>query len=141
MADQITPVDYYVGTVPHRAGEGARILNAIKDKGLNLLAFFGYRRSARQAELIIVPPKGKGAVLTRVAAGLGLKLEKNTKGRAFYIEGEDRPGALAELLQKLAEADINVESAHGICGGAGRYGALITVSEADFRKAQRVLAS
>jgi hypothetical protein len=43
------------------------------------------------------------------------------------------------VLAKLAGAGINVTSAQAICAGMGRYGGLLWVKAADFRKASRAL--
>ena len=136
MADQITRVDYYVGTIPDKIGEGARFLNAIKDAGINLTGFLGYRKTARNAEIVVVVDE-KAPALGGIAKKAGVTLEKKQKG--FFINGEDRPGAVAEIMAKLAEAGINVVSTHAMCGGANRWGALITVAAPEVRKAATVL--
>jgi hypothetical protein len=53
MADEISRVAYYIAAVPNKAGEGARILTAFKDAGVNLLGFLGYRKTARTAEIVL----------------------------------------------------------------------------------------
>src|ERR1035438_7199182 len=109
MADEISRVAYSVATIPHKAGEAARILTAFKDAGMNLKGFLGYRKTARNAEIIFVLDEktpGVGAVGKKVGLTLG------KKQRAFLVSGEDRPGAVAELMCKLAEAGINVTSLH-----------------------------
>jgi len=54
MTDEISRVEYYVAAVPHKAGEGARILTAFKEAGINLTGLLGYRKSARKAEIIVI---------------------------------------------------------------------------------------
>jgi hypothetical protein len=136
MADEIKQVSYYMGTLPDKVGEGARILKAFQEAGVSFLAVLGYRKTARSAEFVVVvddqapnlAPTGKKA---------GLVLGRKQKG--FLLQGEDRPGAAAETLSKLAEARINVISYHGVCSGQGRYGALVAVEPGDVRKAAKAL--
>ena len=54
MADTVRPVDYFYVQVPHRAGEAAKALRALKDAGVNLLAFSGFPEG-RRAQLDFIP--------------------------------------------------------------------------------------
>jgi len=133
---EVTPVVYYMGMIADKPGEGARVLNAFKEAGINLAAFLGYPK-ARKAEIVIAVEE-KAPALGPVAKKIGLAL--GAKQKALLVTGEDRPGALAEVLEKLAAAGINVASSHAVCGGAGRWGVLLTVAPAALKKAAKVLA-
>lgn len=134
MAADIRKVDYYYVVVPDKPGEGARILSALANAGVNLLAFCGFPE-ARKAQLDFVPEDG--AAFVKAAKAAGLKLSK--KKTAFLIQEGDRPGAVADLMGKLAGAKVNVTAIQAACAGAGRYGALLWVKPADLRKAAKAL--
>ncbi len=133
---EVTNVVYYVGMIADKPGEGARVLNAFKEAGVNLTAFLGYPK-ARKAEVVIAVEE-KAPALGPIAKKVGLTLGK--KQKALLVTGEDQPGALAAVMEKLAAANINVVSSHAVTGGGGRWGALITVAPAALKKAAKVLA-
>ena len=78
-----------------------------------------------------------GAAFTKAAKKLGLKLSKKMRG--FLIQGQERPGALGEVLGKLAAARVNVTAVQAACAGLGRYGGLLWVKPPDLRRAARIL--
>jgi predicted amino acid-binding ACT domain protein len=55
------------------------------------------------------------------------------------IQGEDRVGAIADVLGKLAAAKINVTAVDALCTGENRYGAILWVKPPDRRRAAKVL--
>ena len=136
MADKIKQVNYYIGMIPNKVGEGARLVKAVTDAGVNLIGCLGYPKSARKSEIVIIVDE-KAPNLVPIAKKAGTAFGK--KQRGFLVSGVDRPGACAELMGKLAGKGINVVSLHALCSGAGTYGALIVVLAADFRKAAKVL--
>ena len=68
MADEIRRVDYFYITVPHRPGEGARALGALRDAGVNLLAFSGFPEG-RGAQMDFVPEDAAAFRRTARSAG------------------------------------------------------------------------
>jgi hypothetical protein len=136
MADDIRRVDYFYVTVPNRAGEGARALGALRDAGVNLLAFSGFPQG-RGAQMDFVPEDP--AAFRRVARQAKWKLTGPKK--TFLIAGEDRPGVVAGLLQRLADARINVTAVDAACAGGGRYGAILWVAPRDVARAAKTLGA
>ncbi len=57
MADIVRKVAYFAMDVPNRPGEGARVLGALADAGVNLLAFSGFP-SGRKAQAAMLPSSG-----------------------------------------------------------------------------------
>ena len=58
---------------------------------------------------------------------------------AFLIQGEDRVGAVAGVLTKLEQAQINVTAMQAIATGEGRYGAILWVKPRNIGKATQAL--
>ena len=132
--DSIRVVDYFYVIAAHKAGVGAAMLGELRRSGVNLLAFSGFP-SGRQAQIDFVPESS--AAFRDVAKRAKWKV-KGPK-RAFLVAGEDRTGAVAELMTRLAEAKINVTAIDALCAGAGRYGAIFWVAPRDVKKASQVL--
>jgi hypothetical protein len=135
VADAIRRIDYYYVSVPDKPGEAARILSALQQAGVNLLGASAFPHGARRSQLDLIT-EDSGA-LTKAAKSAGLKLSKKKGG--FLIQGEDRPGAIAEITSKLADAKVNVTSVQAFCAGSGRYGGMLWVKPPDMRKAAKAL--
>lgn len=134
MAETITRVDYFYIETPNKAGEAARALSTLRGAGINLLAFTGFPKGRRsQLDFIPVDP----AAFAKVAKKAGWKLSGKKSG--FLIQGEDRIGAVADVLSKLAAARINVTAIDAVCAGAGRYGAILWVKPPDLKRAAKAL--
>jgi hypothetical protein len=136
MADTVRGVDYYYVTVPDAPGEGQRILSALKDSGVNLLAFLGFP-SGGQSQIDLVPEDPEALRNAAEQAGVTLSEAK----RAFLIQGDDRVGAVADTLGKLADANVNVTAAAAAGAGAGRFGMILWVSEGDYDRAASALGA
>ena len=137
MADTVRGVEYYYVTIPDAPGEGQRILSALKDSGVNLLAFLGFPLGGGQSQIDLVPEDPE--LLREATARAGLAL--SGARRAFLVQGDDRVGAVAETTAKLAEADINITAAAGTGAGAGRYGMILWVAPADYERAAEALGA
>ncbi len=132
--NEIKKVNYFAMDVPNKPGEAARILNVLNESGVSLFAFSGFPRG-RRAQLDFV---AEDAALFRKALNRA-KLKVRPKKTGFLIQGEDQRGALAEVLQNLADANINVTAVDAVSAGGGRYGAILWVKPPDVKKAAKAL--
>jgi len=136
MAETIRKVDYFYIETPNKPGEAAKALAALRDAGVNLLAFTGFP-SGRKAQIDFIPEDTASFKAAAKKAGLRLSPKKT----GFLIQGEDRAGAIADILEKLAAANVNITAMDAVSAGAGRYGAIMWVKGPDMRKAAKVLSA
>jgi hypothetical protein len=136
MADRVRRVSYFYTTVPDQPGEGARVLKALKNAGVNLLAYHAFP-SGGKAQLDFFPEQPDKFTAAAKAAGITLSAQKT----AFLSEGEDRVGAIHETLETLAKAGINVIAGDAVAAGKGRYGQIFWVAPADVERAAKALGA
>lgn len=136
MADRVKKVDYYIIETSSKAGEGARVLGALKEGNVNLIAFTGFPRG-RRTQMDFIPEDG--AAFRKAAKKAGLKFSKKKTG--FLVQGKDKVGAIAAILTKLADAKINVTAMNAVSSGKGRYGAIFWVKPQSVRKAAKALGA
>jgi hypothetical protein len=136
MADIVRLVDYFYITAPNKAGEGARALTTLKEAGVNLLAFSGFPQG-RRAQMDFIPTDP--VAFKQVAKKAKWKLVGPKRG--FLVQGDDRVGAVADLLDRLGAAKINVTAIDAVSVGDGRYGAILWVAPKDIKKAAGVLGA
>jgi hypothetical protein len=137
MADTVRGVEYYYVTVSDMPGEGRRILAALKDSGVNLLAFLGFPLGGAQSQIDLVPEDPQALREAAEQSGITLSEAK----RAFLIQGDDRAGAVADTTAKLAEANINVTAVAATGAGSGRFGMILWVAAADYERAAEALGA
>ena len=104
MGYRVRKVNYCYLMVSSRAGQAARILGALKNGGVNLLAFSGFPGKGGKSQVDLVTDEmGK---VRRVAAKQGWHLSRTKQG--FLVQGEDEMGAVHKVVQRLANAKINM---------------------------------
>ncbi len=136
MADTVRLVEYFYVMAPQKPGVGAALLAELQQAGVNLLAFSGFP-SGRNAQVDFIPEDP--AAFRAVARKAKWKL--TGPKRALLISGDDRPGVIGEMMQRLAAAKINVTALDAVCAGSGRYGAILWVAPRDVTKAARTLGA
>src|SRR6266581_1989198 len=71
MADTIRKVSYYYTSVSNKPGEGARLLQVLRQAGVNLLALHAFP-SARKAQVDFVPSDGMALTAAAQAANINV---------------------------------------------------------------------
>ncbi len=136
MAYSVRKVAYFAMDVPNKPGEAARILGALADGGVNMLAFSGFP-SGRKAQLDFIP---EDEALFRNAAKAA-KIKTRARKFGFLVQGDDETGAVAGLLKTLGDKKINVTATDAVSAGAGRYAAILWVASKDVKKAGKALGA
>jgi hypothetical protein len=137
MADRVSKVGYCYLSLPNRAGQGARVLEELSAAGVDLQALSGFPAGRGRSQLDLVT-RDLGAV-RRTARRHGWRLSAAKK--AFLIQGDDRVGAVARHVRRLADAKINITAIDAVTAGAGRYGVILWVKPRDYARAARALGA
>lgn len=134
--DTIRRADYFSMQIPNKVGEGARLLGALRDAGVDLLAFSGFP-AGRRAQVDFIPAD------TKVFRAAARKIRMNIGPRktVFLVEADDRVGAIAELCDKVAAAGINMTAMDAVSAGNGRYAAMFWVDPRDVNKTAKALGA
>jgi len=135
MAFDVKRVEYYSTTVEGHAGEGSRLLSLFADAGVNLLAFKAVPVEPMRTQFTLFPDDGSKMVNGAKKAGLKL----DGPHSALFIEGDDESGALADIYEKLSQADIQVDESSGIADIKGGYGVILYLEQEDCERAVAAL--
>ncbi len=135
MYYKIHKVDYFYTTVKDQPGEAYKLLTALADLGVNLLAFNAIPLGSAAAQISLFPEDSM--LFVDITKKAGIKIEGPNP--ALLIQGDDEIGVLAEIHQKLYSADINVYSANCVTTGKGTFGYLIYLSPDEYDRALSVL--
>lgn len=114
-----------------KAGVLAKVARTLADAGVNILAVSAAETAGR----------GKIRLLTsdpaRAKDALKAAKYRPSEEPALTVTLDNRPGALADVAEKLAQAKINIKSLHATTAGAGQAMVVMTVPNAD--RAQAVI--
>ena len=133
MADLIRTAQYFKVQIADKPGALAGMLAPLREAGVNLMAVHAFPRSRRTQ--VDVLPEDPTAFKTVAKAH---KLKTQGPKMCLLVDGDDRPGVLADLTDRLGSARINMTAVTGLTAGQGRFGVILWVKSRDVKKAAKV---
>ena len=124
-----------IDVVAHQHESAMVILEGLGVEEVDFLAIHAFPQGAK-AQIDFLPEDTRAFL--RAAKKAGVKV--SPRRTAFLIEGPDRVGALARILDKLGDAGINVTALDAVAS-RGRFGALVWVRRDNVNRAARTLGA
>jgi hypothetical protein len=135
MAFTIRPVDYYYSNVRDEVGAAYRVLSALAERGVNLLAFTAVPSGPSLAQLAIFPEDPNRLVAEARAAQLPLEGPHH----ALLVQGDDVLGAFASVHERLFQAGVDIYASSGVTDARNAFGYVVYVREDQFDRAVEAL--
>jgi len=133
MADMIRTAQYFKVQIADKPGTLAGMLAPLREAGANLMAVHAFPRN-RRTQVDVVPEDP--TTFKNIAKEHKLKMQGPKM--CLLLDGDDRPGALADLTHRLGSARVNLTAVTGLTAGQGRFGAILWVKPRDVKKAAKV---
>lgn len=121
---RIRKVNYFYVTIREERGAAYELLARLASSNVNLLAFVAVPFGPNVAQLTLFPESDEA--LASAARNSGFTLEGPHP--ALLVQGDDALGALAEIHQKLADAQVDVFASSGVTSHSGNFGYVIYVT-------------
>ena len=135
MAHRVRRVDYYYANVRDEMGAAYRVLAALAERGVELLAFTAVPAGPALAQFTLFPADpGMLAAEARAA-----QLVLDGPHHALLVQGDNELGALASVHERLFEAGVDIYASSGVTDGRGSFGYVVYVREDQFEKAAAAL--
>lgn len=137
MAFDIERTEYFNFTVTNHAEDSYKLLSVFASVGISLLAFKAISVESGRIRFTLFP----NDTFKMAAAAKKAGLEIDGPHSALIVEGDDESGALADIFDRLAQAEIDMHESSGIADIKGGFGVVFYLDEEDYEKAAAVLAA
>ena len=128
----IEPATQLAVFLANRPGARARVCEALAKAEINIHALATSDTVDHTVVRMLVSDPTKALMLLGEAGVLALETE------VLMIETASEPGVLAEIAERLAKAEVNIEYAY-LASGRGSEKGLIVLRPSDVEKAQNAL--
>ncbi len=110
--------------VKNEIGAGAKVAECVARAGVNLTAVCGYGYG-EEAHFLLIPDDAQKASSALQAGGFSCEM-----GEVAVVEAANRPGAMADILRRVADAGIDVDYAYASASGSGDALCVLKVADA-----------
>jgi hypothetical protein len=139
MEQLVEKVDVWVATMEDKPGGLAHRLAGLTEAGADLEFVIARRTHEKPNKGIVFVTPIRGDREVEAATELGFAVSQSL--HALRVEGTNRPGVALEMTDKLGKARINLRGFSGAVIGTRYVVYLGFNTEADLKKAQRLLTS
>jgi hypothetical protein len=133
--DRVRRIEYRYVTVPDVPGAEYALVEHLADREVDLFAYLAFPLPGGRGQIDLFAKDP--AALDRAVAASGLSL--SPRREALFVEGTDRPGALASHLAKVAAKGIQVVASTAVAVPGGGYGFLVFVKQDRLDEAMEAL--
>jgi hypothetical protein len=130
-------VDTWTTTIDDKPGALARKLKALAEGGVNLEFIVARRAEPGKTLVFVTPIEGGDQIATAGEAGF----HRSSKLHTVRVEGADKPGAGAAIMQALADQGLNLRGVSAAAIGNKFVCHIAVDTEADATRAEGILKS
>jgi hypothetical protein len=116
---------YFKIDAEDRPGALAMITATLMEEGVDMSGIWGFGMGDGAAQVMAVPRDIPG--FKKVAQKADWTIDEHV---CFHLEGEDKPGALVEILHKISAEGLNLNAVDAI-GVEGQFGCYIWSDDED----------
>lgn len=124
---------YFTIPTEDRPGQLARFSKRMAEHEINLGAVWSFGTGRGNAEIVAIPADPRA--FKEVVRNAGWIARE---GVCFHLTGEDRAGALADTLDRIAQEGVNLHAVDAM-GFRDRYSAYVWCDEKDVETLRKVL--
>jgi hypothetical protein len=127
--------EYYEVVIDDSFGAAEKMLSVIAKVGISLLAYKSVSIGSNTTKFTLFAVKSND--MSDAIRKEGFQVEGPYSG--LFIDGEDVPGALADIFKKLRSNKIRIIESSGIANINNGYGVVLYLDKDDIEKAYSVL--
>jgi hypothetical protein len=135
MGFTVRRIDYFYVMVTDSPAVGYEVLSGLAEQGVNLVATSAVPFGPARTQLTVFPDDT--AKMQRAAQQANIPLDGPHP--ALVVQGDDEVGALAQIHEKLFDANVHVFASTGVADGRGGYGYIIFVRPEEYERAAEAL--